>query len=130
METEKLNSKGMLWTGWVITSLCVLFLIVDGGMKAIKSIPSMEGSVQLGWPENLVQGAGLILLVCTALYLIPRTAILGAILLTGYLGGATAIMVRTNTPYLFPIVFGVFVWVGIFLRNEKLRTLIPLNKVK
>lgn len=130
METEKLNSKGMLWTGWVITSLCVLFLIVDGGMKAIKSIPSMEGSVQLGWPENLVQGAGLILLACTALYLIPRTAILGAILLTGYLGGATAIMVRTNTPYLFPIVFGVFVWVGIFLRNEKLRTLIPLNKVK
>ena len=130
METKKLNSKGMLWTGWVITSLCVLFLIVDGGMKAIKSIPSMEGSVQLGWPENLVQGAGLILLACTALYLIPRTAILGAILLTGYLGGATAIMVRTNTPYLFPIVFGVFVWVGIFLRNEKLRTLIPLKKVE
>ena len=130
METEKSNSKGMLWTGRIITVLCVLFLIVDGGMKVVKAIPSMEGTVRLGWPENLVQGAGLILLSCTALYIIPRTAILGAILLTGYLGGATAIMVRTNTPYLFPIIFGVFVWVGIFLRNEKLRKLIPLNKVE
>jgi len=129
METEKTNSKGMLWTGRIITALCVLFLIVDGGMKVVKAIPSMEGTVQIGWPENLVQGAGLILLSCTALYMIPRTAILGAILLTGYLGGATAIMVRTNTPYLFPIIFGVLVWVGIFLRNEKLRKLIPLNKV-
>jgi hypothetical protein len=89
-------------------------------MKVVKAIPSMEGTVRLGWPENLVQGAGLILLSCTALYMIPRTAILGAILLTGYLGGATAIMVRTNTPYLFPIIFGVFVWVGVFLRNEKI----------
>jgi hypothetical protein len=130
METEKTNSKGMLWMGRIITALCVLFLIVDGGMKVVKAIPSMEGTVQLEWPENLVQGAGLILLSCTALYLIPRTAILGAILLTGYLGGATAIMVRTNTPYLFPIVFGVFVWAGIFLRNEKLRKLIPFNKVE
>ena len=130
METEKTNSKGMLWAGRIITALCVLFLIVDGGMKAVKAIPSMEGSIQLGWPENLVQGAGLVLLGCTALYLIPRTAILGAILLTGYLGGATAIMVRTDTPYLFPIIFGVFVWVGIFLRHEKLRKLIPLNKME
>ena len=80
METEKTNSKGMLWAGRIITALCVLFLIVDGGMKAVKAIPSMEGSIQLGWPENLVQGAGLVLLGCTALYLIPRTAILGAIL--------------------------------------------------
>jgi hypothetical protein len=130
METEKTNSKGMLWTGRIITALCVLFLIVDGGMKLVKAIPSMEGTVRLGWPENLVQGAGLILLGCTVLYLIPRTAILGAILLTGYLGGATAVMVRADTPYFFPIIFGVFVWVGIFLRNEKLRTLIPLNKVE
>jgi DoxX-like family len=130
MEKEKTNSKAMIWTGRIISTLCVLFLIVDGGMKAIKAMPSMEGSVQLGWPENLVQSAGLILLVCTALYLIPRTAILGAILLTGYLGGATAIMVRTDTPYLFPVIFGIFVWAGIFLRNEKLRKLIPLNKAE
>ena len=128
MESERRNSKGMLWTGRIVTVLCVLFLIVDGGMKAVKAIPSMEGSVQLEWPEELVQGAGIVLLVCTALYLIPRTAILGAILLTGYLGGATAIMVRTGTPYLFPIIFGVFVWTGIFLRNEKLRELLPLSK--
>jgi hypothetical protein len=130
MEAERKNSKGMLWTGWVITALCVLFLIVDGGMKAIKAMPSVEGSMQLGWPENMVQGAGLLLLGCTAIYLIPHTAILGAILLTGYLGGATAIMVRTGTPYTFPIVFGIFVWVGIFLRNEKLRKLIPFNKIE
>ena len=128
MEMSKRNSKAILWTGRIITVLCVLFLMVDGGMKAVKALPSMEGSVQLGWPENLVQGAGLILLGCTLLYVIPRTAILGAILLTGYLGGATAIMVRTETPYLFPIIFGVFVWAGLFLRNEKLRKLIPLNK--
>ena len=130
MEMKKSNSKGVLWTGWIITVLCVLFLIVDGGMKAIKAIPSMEGSVQLGWPENLVQSAGMILLACTTLYLIPRTAILGAILLTGYLGGATAIMVRSDTPYFFPIIFGVLVWAGIFLRNEKLRKLLPITRAE
>ena len=129
METKKTNSKRMLWTGRIITALCVLFLIIDGGMKAIKAIPSMEATVELGWPENLVQAAGLILLSCTVLYLIPRTAILGAILLTGYLGGATAVMARSDTPFFFPVIFGAFIWVGIFLRNEQLRKLVPLNKV-
>ena len=68
METKKTNSKRMLWTGRIITALCLLFLIIDGGMKAIKAIPSMEATVELGWPENLVQAAGLILLSYRALF--------------------------------------------------------------
>lgn len=124
MQMTKGNSTGLIRTGRIITVLCVLFLMVDGGMKAVKAMPSIEGSVQLGWPEGLVQAIGLILLACTIFYAIPRTAVIGAILLTGYLGGATAIMVRNDTPYFFPIALGVFVWTGIFLRSERLRNII------
>ena len=91
----------------------------------------MEGSIKLGWPADAVQGIGIALLVSTILYMIPRTAVLGAILLTGYLGGAVSVMIMASVeghPYLFPIVFGVLVWAGQFLQNEKLRELIPVRR--
>ena len=125
MQTVNTPSKAMLWTGRIITIICVLFLVMDGGMKLFKAKVSVDGSVQLGWPETGVQAIGIVLLICTLLYAVPRTAVLGAILLTGYLGGATAIMVRAGVPVYFPIIFGVLVWAGVFLNNEKLRGLLP-----
>ncbi|HEY4789604.1 MAG TPA: DoxX family protein [Bacteroidales bacterium] len=132
METSKPYSKKLLWTGRVISILCVLFLLLDAIMKVVKSAPSVQGSVQIGWPVDTIQGIGIVLLLCTALYIIPRTAILGAILLTGYLGGAVAVMLRAATPghpYIFPVIFGILVWAGLFLRDHKLRDLIPIRKM-
>ena len=131
METKKTNAKAILWTGRIISVLCILFLLMDAIMKIVKAAPSIEGCIQLGWPVHHVQITGIILLVCTILYSIPQTSILGAILITGYLGGATAIMLRADAgghPYLFPIIFGIFIWAPLFLQNEKLRTLIPVRK--
>jgi hypothetical protein len=121
------SNKGLL-TGKIISALCILFLLFDATMKIIKESHSIEGSAQLGWPVDQVQSIGIVLLLATILYMIPRTAILGAILLTGYLGGAIAIMVRAGEPLYFALTFGVLVWVGLYLRNEKLRKLIPFDK--
>jgi len=122
------DSKKSLWTGRILSTLAVLFLIVDGGMKVAKARPSVEGTVQLGYPDGTVVGIGVSLLVCTLLYLIPQTAILGAILLTGYLGGAVASQLRVGMPLfsnvLFPVYFAVMVWGGLVLRDRRLRGLI------
>ncbi|MBO9732087.1 MAG: DoxX family protein [Chitinophaga sp.] len=118
-------SKSANITGWVITILCLLFLLVDGGMKAINAEVSVKGSVALGWPESQVQGLGIVLLLCTLLYAIPRTAVLGAVFLSCYLGGAVAIMSRVNAPYYFPIVFGILIWVSLYLRIPALRAVFP-----
>lgn len=131
METNKYNSKAIVWTSRIIGVLCIPFLLMDAIMKIIKAGPSVEGCAQLGWPVHYLQATGIILLVCTILYSVPQTSILGAILVTCYLGGATAIMVRADAgghPYLFPIIFGVFIWAPLFLQNEKLRMLIPIKK--
>ncbi len=132
-ETKGFASKGALWTGRIISGLVVSFLLFDAIMKVVEAAPAMDGSAQLGWPAQDVQAIGVELLLATVLYIIPRTSILGAILLTGHLGGATAVMVRAmqpGHPYLFPVVFGVMVWAGLFLRDDKLRELIPLRKLK
>lgn len=121
METNNTPSKGARITGWVLTILCALFNLVDGIMKVAKADVSMEGSVVLGWPENLVQLIGIFLTVFTILHLIPRTAVLGAVLTTAYLGGAVSIMMRLGNPYYFPIVIGVLLWAGLALRNPKVR---------
>ena len=113
------------WAGRIVSALVVAFLLFDGGIKVIMLEPAVEGSVQLGYPEATVLGIGLALLVSTALYAVPRTAFIGAILLTGYLGGAVATQVRVEDPwFLFPAFFGVFVWGGLFLRNERVRALV------
>jgi DoxX-like family len=125
-------SKGRLWTGRIMSALPALFLLVDGIGKLIKPAPVVEGTVQLGYPESVLLGLGIVLLTCTILYTIPRTAILGAILLTGYLGGAIATHVRVGSPLfshiLFPVYLAVLIWGGLYLRDERLRALIPLRR--
>jgi len=127
IETKKPLNK-MHLAGKIISGFCILFLLLDAVMKVVKDPRSMEGSVQLGWPAGAVQAIGIALLVSTILYLIPRTAMLGAILLTGYLGGAIAIMVRADQSLYFALVFGILVWAGLYLRDEKIRSLIPFRK--
>jgi hypothetical protein len=103
-------------------------MLFDGGIKVLRMAPAVEGTARLGYPTSLVLPIGLVALVCTFLYAIPRTSILGAVLLTGYLGGATATQVRVEDAwFFFPIAIGVMVWVGPFLMDERLRALIPLR---
>lgn len=122
-------SKGILWTGRIISALVALFLLWDGVSKVFRAQYSVEGTVQMGYPDSTVVGIGSALVISTILYLLPRTSILGAILLTGYLGGATASMVRMgNFGFWFPVVFCVLAWVPLYLKERRLRSLIPLRK--
>ena len=121
----------MLWTGRIISALAGLFLIVDAVAKLFKPAFVVEGTVKLGYPESVIIGLGIVLLVCAVLYVIPRTSVLGAILLTGYLGGATATHVRVGDVLfniLFPGILGILIWGGLYLRDAELRALIPLRK--
>jgi len=123
-------SKKRLWIGRIISALPALFLLMDGVMKLVKPAPVVEATVRLGYPESVILGLGIVLIASTVLYVIPSTAILGAILLTGYLGGAVATHVRVGEglfPVLFPVVFGVVIWLGLYLRDDQLRALIPLR---
>ena len=123
-----MQSKKMLWTGRVISALVILFLLVDGVGKVARFAPYVEATVKVGYPASLVVPIGIVLLICTVVYAIAQTSVLGAILLTGYLGGATATHVRVGQPFWFPIMMGVLVWAGLFLREERLRALIPLRR--
>jgi hypothetical protein len=119
-------SKGTLWAGRIISGLPVLFLLIDGAMKLVKPAPVVEATVGLGYPESVIVPIGVVLIVCTILYLIPKTSVLGAILLTGYLGGAVATHVRTGESLfsiIFPVIFGVLLWLGLYLRDSRLRAL-------
>lgn len=123
-------SKAALWTGRVLTTVGALFMLMDGGMKLVKPAFVVEATVRMGFSEDVILGLGIVLLACTVLYLIPRTSILGAILLTGYLGGAVATHVRLWEgwfPVLFPVIFGAVLWLGLYLRDARLRALVPLR---
>ena len=117
----------MLWAGWILTVLPALMLIMSGVMKLLGPEPLATEFARLGYPLSSALPIGIIELVCTALYLIPRTSVLGAILLTGYLGGATATHVRIGDPWFGPVIMGVVLWLGLFLRDARLRALIPLK---
>ncbi len=123
--------KKVVWVGRVLSGLVVLFLIPDGVIKFIKPAPVVETSAHLGLPLSLANVLGVLLLLCTAVYVFPRTSILGAILLTGYLGGAVATHLRVGDPLfshiLFPTYLGVLLWLGLYLRDSRLRVLIPLR---
>jgi hypothetical protein len=109
------GSQKSLWAGRIMSGFVVLFLLFDGLMKLVKPAFVVEATVRLGYPESTIVGIGIVLLACTALYLFPRTAVLGAILLTGYLGGAVATHVRVGEglfSVLFPVFFGVLIWGG------------------
>jgi hypothetical protein len=115
------------WTGHVLSALPVLFLLVDGGMKLWKPPVVLEANRQLGYPESAIAGIGILLLACTLLYVIPRTSILGAILLTGYFGGAVASQVRVGNGWFnvaFPVILGALIWSGLWLRDPRVRTLL------
>lgn len=126
---QSISSKG-LWAGRIISGLPALFLLVDGGMKLFKPSVVVQATVELGYPESVIVGLGLVLLASTVLYLIPRTSFLGAILLTGYLGGAVATHVRVGS-LVFNIVFAVIVggllWGGLWLRDRHLRGMLPMR---
>ncbi len=130
-QTAPLSTK-RLWAGRLMSAFAAVFLLFDSVIKIIRMAPAVEGTVVLGYPESVVLGIGLVELVCLVLYVIPQTSIFGAILLTGYLGGAIATHVRVGSPLfshtLFPIYVAVLIWGGLFLRDDKLRALIPLRK--
>lgn len=124
-------SKTTLWVGRIMSALPALFLILDGVMKLVKPEPVVEATVQLGYDESVIVGLGIILLSSTLLYLIPKTSVLGAILLTGYLGGAVATHVRVGHglfEILFPVIFGALLWGGLVLRDSRLRSLLPVRR--
>jgi len=125
-----MNPKSRVWAGRIMSGLTILFLLVDAVMKVLKLQIAVIGTVDLGYPENEVAGIGAVLLVCLFLYAIPKTSILGAILLTGYLGGAVATHLRVGSPLvgfvLFPVYVGVMVWGGLFLRDSRVRALFSL----
>jgi hypothetical protein len=120
-------SKKARWAGWIISVLPVLMLLMSAAMKFSKPPPVVEGFAHLGYPERLALGLGILEVAVAVVYLIPQTAVLGAILVTGYLGGATATHVRVGDPFFMPIVLGVLAWLGLFLRDRRLRALIPLR---
>jgi DoxX-like family len=120
--------KKMLWISYVLSALPALLLLFSGAMKLIGPPSVVEGFAHLGYDQGVALGIGIVELLCTVLYLIPRTSVLGAILLTGYLGGATATHLRIGEPFYAAVLLGVLVWGGLFLRDERLRVLIPLRK--
>ena len=124
-------SRKTLWTGRILSALPVLFLLMDGIMKLVKPEPVVKATIELGYPESVIMALGIILLVCVILYVVPHTAVLGAILLTGYLGGAIATQARVGNPLfshiLFPVYLALLIWGGLFLRDSRLRALMPLR---
>ena len=124
--------RWMLWTGWGITGLMIVFFLFDSVLKLMLEQHAVEATTKIGYPLDVIRPLGIICLACTILYAIPRTSILGAILLTGYLGGAIASKVRIEDPLfssvLFGVYFGILVWSGLYLKDGRLRVLIPLSR--
>jgi hypothetical protein len=124
-------SKSQLWTSRILTGLALAFLAMDTVMKLLQLAPAIEGTVALGYPASAVFTIGVVELVCVALYAVPRTSLLGALLLTGYLGGAIASQLRIGAPLLshllFPTYIAALVWGGLYLRDARLRLLVPIR---
>lgn len=120
-------TKTAIWAGRIISAFAILFLAFDAVIKVLNLAPAVEATTQLGYPASLVVTIGLVELVCLAVYTIPRTSILGALLLTGYLGGAVATQVRAEAglfSLVFPFIIGAMLWGGLVLRDRRLRALL------
>jgi hypothetical protein len=118
-----------IWAGRILSGLAVAFMLTDGAMKLVQPVQVREATMKLGFAESTITGIGITLLICTLLYAIPRTSILGAVFVTGYLGGAVASMVRISASAFelaFPILFAALVWLGLWLRDERVRRLIQI----
>lgn len=122
-------SKQKVWASYILSGIAILFLLMDAVMKLVRAQVAVDTTLELGYPENVVPILGVILLICTIIYLVPRTSVLGAILLTAYFGGAIATHVRVGSPLfshvLFPVYLGVMLWGGLYLRNAALSKLFP-----
>ena len=130
MQTSSPVSKTTLWIGRVMSALPVLLVLFGSVVKLMKTAPVIEGFVRAGVAEKLIIPVGVIEMVCVIVYVIPQTAVLGAILMTGLLGGATITNLRIGDPtYPMPVVLGMLAWGGLFLRDTRLRDLIPLRKM-
>ncbi len=126
-QAARATSRAELWTGRIASGFVSLFLLLDGGLRLVGFAPYVEGLTKFGVPAELAPWIGLSLVVSTLLYVLPRTAILGAILVTGYLGGAAAIQARMSSAwFLFPIALGVVAWAGLWLRDGSLRAWLPV----
>ena len=126
------GSTVAVWAGRIMGGVASLFLLLDGIMKLVKPAVVVETTVRLGYPDTVITGLGIVLLTATFLYLVPATSVLGAILLTGYLGGAVATHVRVGAglfEVLFPVIVGALLWGGLFFRDPRVRELIPLPGV-
>ena len=124
-----ITTRATLWIGRVLSTLPVLLLVMSAAMKFSGSPQVLEVFVgKLGYPQGTLVGLGILELSCTILYVIPRTAVLGAILLTGYLGGAITTHLRGGEVFWGPLVLGILVWAGLYLRDERIRALIPLRQ--
>jgi len=125
-------SNKKILAGRIVSGVVTAFMLFDGIFKLPKPAPVVDSFKKLGYDPNIAIPIGVLALLCAILYAIPRTAVLGAILLTGYLGGAVATHVRVDDPLfthiLFPVYFGVLAWVGLYLRDERLRALVPVRK--
>jgi hypothetical protein len=128
---ESVETKRRSWAGIIVSALPVLFLLMDGVMKLVKPEPVVTGTVELGYDVSVIVPLGIVLLLSTILYLIPQTAIFGAVLLTAYLGGAVATHVRIGNPLfthtLFPVYLGILLWLGLWLRDARLKALVPFR---
>jgi len=125
------TSGTRFWAGCVLTSIAGLFLLFDGACKLFNPSFVVQASQRLGLPVDLAPGIGMLLLICSLLYLIPRTAVLGAVMLSGYLGGAVAIHLRagsTTFETVFPVIFALIAWSGVYLREPRLCALLPLRR--
>jgi len=129
LATTSTPGKAALWTGRVFSGLLVAMLIMSAVMKFTGGPEFAAGLALLGIPVDLVATLAVIELSCVALYLLPQTAVLGAVLITGYLGGAVFAHVRIGDPFVGPLVFGVLAWAGLYLRDPRLRRLLPLRSV-
>ncbi len=131
-EAQPPASKGLIWTGRIFSGLTILFMLFDAVLHLIKPAPVVTAFAQLGFPLQLSMALGIIELVCIAAYALPRTSLIGAILLTGYLGGAVVTQLRVGNSLfgeaLFPVYVGVLAWAGLYLRDQRLRTLMPLRR--
>ena len=132
VETQAAPSKAALYTGYTLTILFTLFMLMDAGVKFTHAAPVIQANNELGFPLALVPAIGVLALILLALYLIPATSVLGAVLFTGYFGGAIALHLRIDHPLfsytLFPIYIALFLWGGIWLRDARLRQLFPLTE--
>jgi hypothetical protein len=127
------GSNGMLWAGRILSGIVVLFMLFDGGIKLVPLDVVTQSATQLGLPDSaaFARGLGILGLVCTALYVYPRTAVLGAILLTAYMGGTVVTHLRAGSPVFSAMLFGVYLaimaWGGLYLRDARIRALLPLS---